>query len=279
MSSTTQTSSAAIEGRLWSVRADDWAAIQERQVAPAYEAALDALRVGPSTRLLDAGCGAGMFMRLAADRGADVHGLDASEGLLAHARGRVPGAPLLQGELEQLPYEDASFDIVTGFNSFQYAARPAVALAEAGASPGPSGRVLLLNWAPAELCEAAGYLMALGRLMPPPPPGTPGPFALSDSGSAQRAVRRRRTRRPGRRGRRMRVALPGRADRGRRVDVLRSRRRGDRARRRTGSACSDPSRSSSRFAPPPAATASRTSFAMSSALPAAELARDAVRGR
>jgi SAM-dependent methyltransferase len=180
MSSTTQTS-AAIEGRLWSVRADDWAAIQERQVAPAYEAALDALRVGPSTRLLDAGCGAGMFMRLAADRGADVHGLDASEGLLAHARARVPGAPLLQGELERLPYEDASFDIVTGFNSFQFAARPAVALAEARRVARPDGRVFLLNWAPAELCEAAGYLMALGRLMPPPPPGTPGPFALSDS--------------------------------------------------------------------------------------------------
>jgi hypothetical protein len=36
MSSSTQTSSAAIEGRLWSVRADDGAGIQERQVAPAY---------------------------------------------------------------------------------------------------------------------------------------------------------------------------------------------------------------------------------------------------
>jgi SAM-dependent methyltransferase len=180
MSSTTQTSSAAIEGRLWSVRADDWAGIQERQVAPAYEAALDALRVGPSTRLLDAGCGAGMFIRLAADRGADVHGLDASEGLLAHARSRVPAAPLLQGELEQLPYEDASFDVVTGFNSFQYAARPAVALAEARRVARPEGLVLLLNWAPAELCEAAGYLVALGALMPPPPRGAPGPFALSD---------------------------------------------------------------------------------------------------
>jgi SAM-dependent methyltransferase len=179
MSSTTQTSGAAVEGRLWSVRADDWAAIQERQVAPAYEAALDALRVGPNTRLLDAGCGAGMFVRLAADRGADVHGLDASEGLLAHARGRVPGAPFLQGELEQLPYGDASFDIVTGFNSFQYAARPAVALAEARRVARPEGRVLLLNWAPADLCEAAGLLVALGALMPPPPPGTPGPFALS----------------------------------------------------------------------------------------------------
>jgi SAM-dependent methyltransferase len=183
MSGTTYTSSAAIEGRLWSVRADDWAAIQERQVAPAYQAALDALRVGPRSRLLDAGCGAGMFMRLAADRGADVYGLDASEGLLAHARGRVPGAPLLQGELEQLPYEDASFDIVTGFNSFQYAARPEVALAEARRVAVRGGRVLLLNWAPAELCEATGYLTALGRLMPPPPPGTPGPFALSDTGA------------------------------------------------------------------------------------------------
>jgi SAM-dependent methyltransferase len=178
--SSTQTGTAAIEGRLWSVRADEWAEIQEHQVAPAYETALDALAIGASTKLLDAGCGAGMFLRLAATRGAEVHGLDASEGLLAHARRRVPGAPLLQGELEQLPYEDASFDVVTGFNSFQYAARPAVALAEARRVARPGGRVLLLNWAPAELCEAAGYLMALGALMPPAAPGTPGPFALSE---------------------------------------------------------------------------------------------------
>jgi SAM-dependent methyltransferase len=181
MSTSTQMGTAAVEGRLWGVRADDWAAIQERQLAPAYESALDALNVGPSTRLLDAGCGAGMFLRLAADRGADVNGLDASEGLLAHAQARVPGAPLLKGELEDLPYEDASFDIVTGFNSFQYAARPAVALAEAKRVTVPGGRVLLLNWAPAELSQAAAYLMALGKLMPPPPPGTPGPFALSDT--------------------------------------------------------------------------------------------------
>jgi SAM-dependent methyltransferase len=181
MSSSTQTGTAAIEGRLWSVRADDWAAIQERQVAPAYQSALDALSVGPDTRLLDVGCGAGMFLRLAADRGADVAGLDASPGLLAHARIRVPGARLEQGEMQQLPHEDQSFDVVTGFNSFQYAARPTAALGEAKRVAVPGGRVLLLNWAPAELCEAAGYLMALGALMPPPPPGAPGPFALSDT--------------------------------------------------------------------------------------------------
>ena len=179
--SSTQSSTAANQGRLWGVRADDWARIQERQVAPAYESALTALSVGPGSRLLDAGCGAGMVLRLAADRGADVTGLDASEGLLAHAGARVPGAPLVQGDIEDLPYEDASFDVVTGFNSFQYAARPAVALAEARRVAVANGRVLLLNWAPAELCEASAYLMALGALMPPAPAGAPGPFALSET--------------------------------------------------------------------------------------------------
>jgi SAM-dependent methyltransferase len=180
MSSSTQDGTAAVQGRLWSLRADDWAAIQERQLAPAFESALDALEIGPDTRMLDVGCGAGMVLRLAADRGADVAGLDASEALLVHARARVPGAPLVQGEIEDLPYEDASFDVVTGFNSFQYAARPAIAMAEAKRVAVPGGRVLLLNWAPAEQCQASAYLMELGKLMPPPPPGAPGPFALSN---------------------------------------------------------------------------------------------------
>ena len=43
--------------------------------------------------------------------------------MLEHARRRVPGAPLVEGEIEDLPFPDAGFDVVTGFNSFQYAAR------------------------------------------------------------------------------------------------------------------------------------------------------------
>jgi SAM-dependent methyltransferase len=183
MTSHAQTGTAVEEGRLWSVRTDDWATIQERQVAPAFEAALDALAIAAGVRLLDVGCGAGMFLRLAADRGADVSGLDASEGMLAHARRRVPGAALVTGELEDLPYDDGGFDVVTGFNSFQYAARPAAALAEAVRVLAPDGRVLALVWAPPEQCEAAAYLGALGQLMGPPPPGAAGPFALSDAGA------------------------------------------------------------------------------------------------
>jgi methyltransferase family protein len=42
------------------------------------------------------------------------------------ARSRIPDADLRTGEIQALPYDDASFDVVTAFNSIQYAADPAV---------------------------------------------------------------------------------------------------------------------------------------------------------
>jgi SAM-dependent methyltransferase len=183
MAASTMVGTAAIQASLWSPRADDWVRIQEGQVADAYRVAFDALAIGPSTRLLDVGCGAGMALELAAGRGARVSGLDATGALLAHARERVPDAVLVEGEMEALPFQDASFDVVTGFNSFQYAARPVVAVGEARRVVVPGGRVLFLNWAPAERCDASGFLQRVGRLLPPAPPGAPGPFALSDEGA------------------------------------------------------------------------------------------------
>jgi SAM-dependent methyltransferase len=180
MATQTQPGSSAIQGPLWSERADDWARIQEPLMRPAFEAGLDALAITPDIRLLDVGCGSGLALRLAADRGAAVTGLDASSGLLERARRRIPGAPFVLGELEELPFADGSFDVVTGFNSFQYAARPVAALADAVRVLAPGGRLLYLNWAPPERCEAAAYLAAIGALLPPAPPGAPGPFALSD---------------------------------------------------------------------------------------------------
>ena len=85
-------------------------------------AGLDQLAVGPGISLLDVGCGSGAVLRIAADRGADVTGIDASPALASHARLRVPGSRVEVGDLQFLPFADASFDVVTGFNSFQYAA-------------------------------------------------------------------------------------------------------------------------------------------------------------
>jgi SAM-dependent methyltransferase len=173
----------ALQGELWSERADDWAELQEPCMRPLHEAGLDALGVGERTALLDAGCGSGLALSLAAERGAIVSGFDAAPGLIAIARRRVPAARIVQGDLEELPFADRSFDGVTGFNSFQYAAHPEAALLEAYRVLRPGGGLVIATWGPPELCDLAANLAAIGRLLPPPPPGAPGPFALSGDGA------------------------------------------------------------------------------------------------
>jgi SAM-dependent methyltransferase len=146
--STTEGGTAPVQGRLWSARARDWAEVQEATtVMPLFEAIADSLGVGAGTRVLDVGCGAGRFLRLAADhRGADVAGLDAAAALVAIARERLPGADLREGEMERLPWDDGSFDAVSGINAFQYAARPAAAAAEAARVVRHGGLVAVATW-------------------------------------------------------------------------------------------------------------------------------------
>jgi SAM-dependent methyltransferase len=184
------TLSGATNGRIWGARAADWALIQEPQCAAGYHAVFDKVPVGSATRLLDAGCGAGMAMRLAADLGAEVAGIDASAGLLEIARDRLPGAHLERGDLEALPFEDDSFDVVTGFNSFQFAADPVAALLEAHRVTKPGGKVFIMTWGEPGSMEATTFVAALKPLLPPPPPGAGGPFALSEPGKLEELAAR-----------------------------------------------------------------------------------------
>ena len=177
------TGTAPVQGELWSARADDWASVHEPNMTPAYEVVLDLVRAGPGVSILDVGCASGVALRLAADRGADVTGLDAAPAFVEHALRRVPGADVRVGDLQFLPYEDESFDAITGFNAFQYAADPMAALAEARRVLRDGGLVAAMVWGPAEECELAPHLQAVGALMPPSPPGTPGPFSCSAPGA------------------------------------------------------------------------------------------------
>ena len=179
------TLSGEANGRIWGARAADWALIQEAQCASGYHAVFDKEPVGSTTRLLDAGCGAGMAMQFAAELGAEVAGIDASAALLEVARDRLPGARLEQGDLEVLPFADDSFDVVTGFNSFQYAADPVSALQEARRVATPGGKVFIMTWGEPGSMEATAFVAALKPLLPPPPPGAGGPFALSEPGKLE----------------------------------------------------------------------------------------------
>jgi SAM-dependent methyltransferase len=169
---------ADINGPLWGARADDWANIQEGTLRPVYQAVLERARLTSGTRYLDVGCGAGMAAQMAAERGARVYGIDAAEALLEIARHRTPDGEFHKADLEELPIDESSFDVVTGFNSFQYAGNPVVALGEARRVTKPGGLVAIATWGNPDGMEAASLLAALVPLLPPPPPGAPGPFAL-----------------------------------------------------------------------------------------------------
>jgi ubiquinone/menaquinone biosynthesis C-methylase UbiE len=114
-----------------------------------------------------------------------VSGIDAALPAVEIARERVREGDFRVGELEALPYDDDSFDVVTGFCSFQYAADPVHALCEARRVVRPGGIVAIVTWGRPEHCEAAGIIRALASLLPPPPPGAPGPFALSAPGALE----------------------------------------------------------------------------------------------
>ncbi|MFZ0957178.1 MAG: class I SAM-dependent methyltransferase [Candidatus Sulfotelmatobacter sp.] len=170
----------AVNGRFWGSAAADWAAVQEQTCGPVYVETFDRLKLKVGINYLDLGCGAGLAAQFAAERGARVSGLDAAENLLAIARDRVPDGDFHLGELESLPFPDSSFDLVTGFNAFQYAASPVAALAEAKRVAKRGSHVVVMTWGKPEGMAAASLVAALRPLLPPPPPGAPGPFALSD---------------------------------------------------------------------------------------------------
>jgi SAM-dependent methyltransferase len=122
-------------GPLFGARARDWAETWEGPGGwgiAVYQHVLERAAVGSETSVLDCGCGAGRFLQMAASHGARIAGIDAAAPLIGIAAERIPGADLRVGELERLPWANASFDLVTGFSSFQFADPHTRALSEAG---------------------------------------------------------------------------------------------------------------------------------------------------
>ena len=174
-----------IQGKLWSIAPRYWSKYFEPWFLPVYRNVLEQLKLEKGDLLLDAGCGSGLFSHMAIKSGAEVTGVDAAPGLLELARERNPGFNFLEEDLEALPFANDSFDIVTGFNSFQYAGSFEHALLEAKRVLKPGGRLVLVIWDKPEKSDGTEVLKVIGSLLPPPPPGTPGPFALSEDGKIE----------------------------------------------------------------------------------------------
>jgi SAM-dependent methyltransferase len=176
--------SAGVHGPLWGARPDQWSRIQEPLHGPLMRAMLDAARVEAGTRLLDVGCGGGHSSGLAVKRGARVTGLDASEGMVDYARQAVPEAVFRVGDIQDLPFEDQSFEVVFAANSVQYAEDLLPALRELRRVCAQGGRIVAGLFGPPHEVAYASVFAAVNAALPPPPPGAKpgGPFVLSGPG-------------------------------------------------------------------------------------------------
>jgi SAM-dependent methyltransferase len=153
---------------------------------PTYEAALERTGLEHGWRVLDVGCGAGAFLRLVVDRGAEPHGIDASESLIDLARERLPEADLRVGEMENLPWDEDSYDLVTGFNSFFFADDMVAALREAGRVARPGAPVVIQVWGAHERCDLEAMKQIARPFLPPRPPDAPPDPDLSQPGLLRR---------------------------------------------------------------------------------------------
>jgi SAM-dependent methyltransferase len=171
-------------GPLWGARPADWALSEDLQV-PTYEAALERVAVARGSRVLDVGCGAGAFLRLVDDRGGEPHGLDASESLIEFSRARLPHADLRVGEMEALPWDNDTFDLVTGFNSFFFADDMVAAVREAGRVAKPGAPVVIQVWGAHERCDLEAMKELARPFFPPRPPDAAPDSDLSQPGALQ----------------------------------------------------------------------------------------------
>jgi SAM-dependent methyltransferase len=152
-------------GQAWGARATDWAYLVEPYARRVNDALFDRAGVGAGTVLLDIACGSGYAASVAADRGAEVAGLDASEALIAIARARTPGADFRVGDMFALPFADDRFDVATSFNGIWKGCEDA--LREARRVVRPGGLVGFSFWGSPKRLGLLPYFATLMEMSPP----------------------------------------------------------------------------------------------------------------
>jgi SAM-dependent methyltransferase len=125
----------------------------------------DRLGIGFGTRFIDIACGSGFAAYLAAERNAQVSGLDAAETLVAIARARTPSGDFHVGDMFELPFANSSFDVATSFNGIWKGCEGA--LSEARRVLVPGGGLGLTFWGRYDRLGLMPYFLKVIELSPP----------------------------------------------------------------------------------------------------------------
>ena len=128
----------------WGRKAADFASMSEPANCREYAFLQHRLGVEAQHRLPDVACGSGLAIELARARGATCAGIDASPRLIAVAQDRNPGCDIRVGDMNALPWDDGSFDIVTSYRGIWGTTPTAVDEVHRVLSSG--GRIAMTVW-------------------------------------------------------------------------------------------------------------------------------------
>lgn len=142
-----------------------------KHIETVAEAFVERLDIQPGMKVLDVACGSGNLAIVAAQKGAEVIGIDIADNLIDAAIKRAAAAGLdikfEVGDAEAMPYEDNSFDLVMTMFGAMFAPRPEVAASELVRVCKRGGTIAMANWTPT---GHAGQMFKLsGKYLPPPP--------------------------------------------------------------------------------------------------------------
>lgn len=150
-------------------------------------ATVEAAGISAGDEVLDVAAGNGNIAIEAARRGARVVATDLSPHMVELGRDRTAaeGVEVEWGEadVEELPFENDRFDIVTSSFGAMFAPRPERAAAEMFRVAKPGGRVVMTNWVPEGPMDLISNLM--GKYLPGGPEGLPDPKEWGEQNTAR----------------------------------------------------------------------------------------------
>lgn len=139
------------------------------------------LNIPRGAKVLDVACGTGNLAIPAARTGAQVTGVDIATNLLEQARERAAKENLQikfdEGDAENLPYADGSFDVVMTMFGAIFAPNPEKTARELVRVCKPGGTIAMANWRPEGLVAHTFHVTSRHS---PPPPGGVSPLLWGD---------------------------------------------------------------------------------------------------
>jgi len=147
---------------------DAFATGYERERHHGYHALLDELELGVALPfaegrdVLEVGCGTGLILGRLNAVARSAEGVDLSPGMLEKARAR--GLRVREASATELPYGDASFDLVLSFKVLAHVPDLPLALSEMARVCRPGGRVLAELYNPWSLRYLAKRLAGPGKI-------------------------------------------------------------------------------------------------------------------